>query len=221
MQMGFGGRGAEGAAAAAAAPGNFSDTFADLSAWTVEQGGGSVTASGNELVFATSSEYGRVHRQVSDAAPATWATITVSCEVWLTSDAYNNDFGIGVCMDDPPTGQPNAGSFPPNMMQNGYGCLFRPAGFSEKVSRFATGIRTNLSDTNETSLSGGAWKAVTTTFTKLADRVRIDRTYDGSGLTQVDDTDASRQTGACTVVLYGNALSSNVVKFRNLVVTVT
>lgn len=66
---------------------------------------------------------------------------------------------------------------------------------------------------------GGAWKAVTATFTKLVDRIRINRTYDGSSLLQADDTDASRLTGACTVVLYANALSSNLVKFRNLVVT--
>lgn len=180
-----------------------------------------MTASANELIFATSSEYGRVHRQVSDAAPATWATITVSCEVWLTSGLSDNDFGVGLCMDDPPTGQPYPWSSPTNLMQDGYGCLFRPWAWSDPVSRFAAGVLTNLLTTNDTILAGGAWKPVIVTFTKLADRVRIDRTYDGSSLTQVDDTDGSRQTGACTVVLYGNALGGNVVKFRNLVVATT
>ena len=187
----------------AAAGGSFTDDFTDLDAWTIyEAGSGTAAISGGRLRV---SGAGHVAcHETSHQIPATWQTITLTFRVGQNS-GWDCEWYAGLCMDSPPTGDPHPLSNEGTVMQNGYSCLVRAAFFSDRMTRFNAGAKSTLRDTNDvTPPTDASMHVATITFTKLADRVQIDRTYNGVALgTTYDDTSADRLTGACYVFLAG------------------
>lgn len=155
---------------------------------------------------------------VADQIPATWTVITVTVKMKLSNASFNNEPAIGLCMDDPPSGGvANAGE----SILNGYGVVWRPSTFSERVARFDGGVYAALFDGDLTAL-GTSEREIKAVFTKMADRVRIQMFIDGAQLgSDVDDTGAARKTGACYVGLNAYAAGGETVDFDDFNVAYT
>lgn len=204
MRLGLGEHGAP----ASTAGGSFSEDFSGtLGNWTTEAEDNASASIVSGALRLQSNFTNLYHgRGFYDAVqiPATWQTITIEVDV-LLSVAADCWAYAGLCFDEPPTGQANHDAIDAKV-QNAYMQYVRGGGYNDVLARHAAGTRTQLETDALVNPSNGTFYRLKLVFTKLADRVKIARSWDGSPVgTDYEDTDASRQTGACYVALEARA----------------
>lgn len=201
------GLGLSGGMGSVAAGGGFSDDFAGSGplsgSWLVEMGADTVfervsgALRGQGSVSGDNARAFYTGRQI----PAGWAQITVSGNFRYSTWAGPSGC-LGVCFDAVPTGHLNtSGGGTP--VQNAYFGRLSGGGNEDPVVRRAAGALTLFGDTElfEPDSTLREYKLV---ITKLADRVRFQRYWDGAPVgSAVDDTTGSRHTGACYVCVSG------------------
>lgn len=189
--------------------GSFSDSFADLTAWSVELGAGGwfEIDAGKLKVAHDTGDYVQHTRgfRTGRQIPAGWNTITLSVKITLkvASDSYAY---VGLCFDAAPTGDLENWAGAGTLVQNAYTVAIRGGGYGEEIKRIKNQVQTGLAGGNAFDPTSDVEGTLVVTFTKLSDRVNITRRWNGASLQpDASDTSADRHTGACYVALSAHA----------------